>query len=310
MQSLSQAERQSLVQIRQWYNKAACPASQMSGTLFVVATPIGNLEDITIRALRILRDVSLIAAEDTRRTRRLLSRYAIGTETTSLHEHNESHKIAGLIARLQSGDSIAIVSDAGTPTISDPGMKLIGAAIDCGLRVEPIPGPSAVLSTLAASGMSIDAFVFLGFPPTKQSDREKWFAELKSAAHPVVFFEAPHRVRRTLTEILEAVGDKPLVVGRELTKVHEEFLRGPVSSVLERLKSPIGEFTLVLDIGRKTQHAAAEALLAADIVTEFGLMTNDIGLSKRLALSKLARKHGLSTNAAYAAVEQAKKSAK
>src|SRR3954467_15283278 len=151
----------------------------MPGTLFVVATPIGNLEDITIRALRVLREVSLIAAEDTRRTRHLLSRYAIGTETTSLHEHNEGRKIAGLIVRMQGGESIAIVSDAGTPTISDPGTRLIGAAIEAVLRVEPVPGPSAVLSALAASGMPIQAFTFLGFPPTKQKDRDLWLVTLK-----------------------------------------------------------------------------------------------------------------------------------
>jgi len=282
----------------------------MSGTLFVVATPIGNLEDITIRALRVLREVSLIAAEDTRRTRHLLSRYAIGTETTSLHEHNEGRKIAGLIVRMQGGESIAIVSDAGTPTISDPGTRLIGAAIEAGLRVEPVPGPSAVLSTLAASGMPIQAFTFLGFPPTKQKDRDLWLVTLKSAGHPVIFFEAPHRIRRTLTEIRDAVGDNHVVVGRELTKIHEEFLRGSISSVLQCLESPIGEFTLIVDIGQSTANNDIATASPTIIAAEFGLMTDNSRRSKRSALSELAKKYGLSTNAVYAAVEQAKKLAK
>ena len=175
----------------------------MPGTLFVVATPIGNLEDITARALRVLREVAVIAAEDTRRTAHLLARYAIATPTTSLHEHNESGKSASLIARLQRGDSVALVSDAGTPTISDPGGRLIRAAIDAGIRVEPIPGPSAVLAALAASGLPTDSFTFLGFPPTRSKDRKQWFERAAScSAGPVVFFEAPHRIQATLARVL------------------------------------------------------------------------------------------------------------
>src|SRR6195256_6406956 len=151
----------------------------MAGTLFVVATPIGNLEDITVRALRVLREVALIAAEDTRRTAHLLARHAITTPTTSLHEHNEAGKSAALVARLEAGESIALVSDAGTPTVSDPGSLLIRAAIDAGVRVEPIPGPSAVLAALAASGLPTDSFAFLGFPPTRSTDRKLWFDRLK-----------------------------------------------------------------------------------------------------------------------------------
>src|SRR5438309_266405 len=164
----------------------------MPGTLFVVATPIGNLEDITVRALRVLREVAVIAAEDTRRTANLLARHAIATPTTSLHEHNESGKSASLIARLQRGDSIALVSDAGTPTVSDPGGVLIRAAIDAGVRVEPIPGASAVLAALTASGLPTDEFSFLGFPPTGSKDRKIWFERLKSVRRTIVFFEAPH----------------------------------------------------------------------------------------------------------------------
>ena len=170
----------------------------MAGTLFVVATPIGNLEDITARALRVLGEVALIAAEDTRRTARLLARYAIRTPTTSLHEHNETTKSRTLIARLERGESIALVSDAGTPTVSDPGQRLIRAAIEAGVRVEAIPGPSAALTALAASGIQADTFTFLGFPPTRSTARAQWVSELGSAGRPVVFFEAPHRIVSTL----------------------------------------------------------------------------------------------------------------
>src|SRR5436190_11684926 len=157
----------------------------MPGTLFVVATPIGNLEDITARALRVLREVDLIAAEDTRRTAHLLARHAIATPTTSLHEHNESAKSPSLVARLQNGERIALVSDAGTPTVSDPGGRLIRAAIDAGVRVEAIPGPSATLTALAASGIPANTFTFLGFPPTRSTDRRRWLAELGEAGRPV-----------------------------------------------------------------------------------------------------------------------------
>src|SRR5829696_7796960 len=195
----------------------------MPGTLFVVATPIGNLEDITARALRVLREVHLIAAEDTRRTGHLLSRYAIATPTTSFHQNNESPKIESVIARLESGDDVALVSDAGTPTISDPGQLLIRAAIDAGIRVEPIPGPSAAVSALAASGIAGQSFTFLGFPPTKTKDRQIWMDELRGAGRTVVFFEAPHRIAVTLGQIARLVGNRQVSIARELTKTHEEF---------------------------------------------------------------------------------------
>src|SRR5262245_24920051 len=164
----------------------------MPGTLFVVATPIGNLEDVTVRALRVLREVSLIAAEDTRRTSRLLARYAIPTPTTSLHEHNERAKSSSLIRRLQEGADVALVSDAGTPGVSDPGGRLIQAAIEAGIRVVPVPGPSAALAALTVSGLSTESFTFLGFPPTRSHDRKLWFDRARSIGGTIVFFEAPH----------------------------------------------------------------------------------------------------------------------
>jgi 16S rRNA (cytidine1402-2'-O)-methyltransferase len=279
----------------------------MPGTLFVVATPIGNLEDITARALRVLRQVNLIAAEDTRRTSHLLSRYAIGTPTTSLHEHNEARKVIQVIERLRRGEDVALVSDAGTPTISDPGQRLVRAAIDSGVRVEPVPGANAAVAALAASGIGCDTFTFLGFPPIRSKDRKNWLAELRSAGRPVVFFEAPHRIRETLEQIERAIGDRYVSVAREITKAHEEFVRGPISAVLKRLQTPIGEFTVIIDIGHMTDLNICAPASPADLRVEFGRMTISEGLSRRQAISRLARAHGLPPNEVYEAIEQAKK---
>ena len=280
----------------------------MPGTLFVVATPIGNLEDVTARALRVLREVSLIAAEDTRRTAHLLARYAITTPTTSLHEHNENRKAPSLIERLQKGENVALVSDAGTPTVSDPGQRLIRMAIDVGIRVEAIPGPSAPVAALAASGISADTFTFMGFPPTRSKDRSRWLADVRSAGRPVVFFEAPHRILRTLKELQNVAGDQYVVVARELTKAHEELVRGPISTVLERLLEPRGEFTVVLDIGRSTNYARRDLPDVTQIVSEFGSMTANDRSSRRAAIKALAKRYGVSANTVYAAIEQDKKS--
>ena len=279
----------------------------MPGTLFVVATPIGNLEDVTARAVRVLRAVSVIAAEDTRRTGHLLARHAITTPTTSLHEHNEARKSASLVARLLQGDDIALVSDAGTPTVSDPGARLIREAIDAGLRVESIPGPSAVLTALAASGLPSETFSFFGFPPTRSKDRKLWFNRLVYVAGTVVFFEAPHRIRQTLEELLRTVGNCQVAVGRELTKTHEELVRGPIKSVLEALKSPIGEFTVVASIGQTTEFVPTPPEPQA-LAAEFADMTGSGQLTRRRAVASLARRHGLAPNLVYEALEKAKKS--
>jgi 16S rRNA (cytidine1402-2'-O)-methyltransferase len=280
----------------------------MAGTLFVVATPIGNLEDITVRALRILREVALIAAEDTRRTAHLLTRHAIATPTTSLHEHNEATKSAALVARLAAGDSIALVSDAGTPTVSDPGSQLVREAIAAGIRVEPIPGPSAVLTILAASGLPTDSFSFQGFPPTRAKDRAEWFGRLKHVGGTVIFFEAPHRVRATLVELQRWIGDCPVALGREMTKLHEELVRGPISEVLAKLKSERGEFAVAVSIGRTTEYTVVGAPSHEDIAIEIGYMTTIDGMTKRKAINIVARRHGLAPNDVYAALEAAKKS--
>jgi 16S rRNA (cytidine1402-2'-O)-methyltransferase len=280
----------------------------MPGTLFVVATPIGNLEDVTARALRVLREVSLIAAEDTRRTAHLLARYAITTPTTSLHEHNENRKARSLIERLQKGGNVALVSDAGTPTVSDPGQRLIRMALDAGIRVEAIPGPSAPMAALVASGISADTFTFMGFPPTRSNDRSRWLADVRSAGRPVVFFEAPHRILRTLKELQNLAGDSYVVVARELTKAHEELIRGPISVVLERLPEPRGEFTVVVDIGRSTDEARRDLPDATQLAHEFGSMTANDRSSRRAAIKLLAKRYGVSANRVYEAIEQDKKS--
>ena len=282
----------------------------MPGTLFVVATPIGNLEDISARALRILREATVIAAEDTRRTAQLLARYAITTPTISLHEHNENRKTAALVERLQRGDNIALVSDAGTPTVSDPGEQLIRSAIEAGIRVEPIPGPSAALAALAASGLPTDTFTFLGFPPTRSSDRSRWFDALRSAGRTVVFFEAPHRIRETLGDLIAFVGDLDVAIGRELTKVHEEMVRGPISTVLTSLGAPRGEYTVVIDAGQVTEIAVAARPSDSELHHLFGELTNKGSQTRRGAVSALAKRYKLPAREVYAAIERARASVK
>ena len=280
----------------------------MPGTLFVVATPIGNLEDITVRALRVLREVAVIAAEDTRRTAHLLARHAIATPTTSLHEHNEAFKSASLVTRLQRGEHIALVSDAGTPTVSDPGGRLIREAIDAGIRVEAIPGPSAVLTALAASGLPTDAFCFLGFPPTRSKERKEWFLRAGGVVGTLVFFEAPHRIRATLRELYRTVGDCQVAIGRELTKLHEELVRGPISDILDGPLEERGEFTVVAFIGDTPDNSERVAPSPRQLASEFCDMTINAQTTKRKAIGVLARKHGLAANKIYQALEAAKKS--
>src|SRR5437667_3321595 len=275
-----------IIQIRQWYNNHDF---SMAGTLFVVATPIGNLEDITARAIRILREASIIAAEDTRRTAHLLARYAITTPTTSLHEHNEAQKSASLVGRLERGDNVALVSDAGTPTISDPGHRLIKAAIDAGIRIEPIPGPSAVIAALAVSGLPSESFAFLGFPPVRSKARSAWFERARTIGGTIVFFESPHRIRETLAQLRVEIGDCQVVLCRELTKTHEELVRGPITSVLSELSSSLGEFTVVTYIGQTTEMARYEPPTPAEALVEFGELTNNGKLSRRSAVATLAK---------------------
>ena len=203
----------------------------MPGLLYIVATPIGNLEDMTFRAVRILKEVALIACEDTRHTRRLLDHYGIKTPAVSYHEHNETVRTEELIANLRDGNSIALVSDAGTPLISDPGYRIVAAAVAEGIQVVPVPGASAIITALSASGLATDAFRFCGFLPAKASQRRKTIEALAGETVTLVFYEAPHRIVETVADLRLVLGNRPAVLARELTKLHEEFLRGDLASL-------------------------------------------------------------------------------
>lgn len=278
----------------------------MPGTLYVVATPIGNLEDVTLRALRILREVTVIAAEDTRRTARILQQYSISTRTTSLHEHNERSKTPMLIERLRAGESVALVSDAGTPVVSDPGAALVAAAHVAGIRVEPVPGPSAVVAALSVCGFPETEFSFLGFPPTRAKARKEWLSRLASERRTLIFYEAPHRIRQCLGDMLEIFGDRELLVARELTKRHESLAVRPISHHIERLSEERGEFTLVLRGAGRLQAEPAGLPDGKGLTVEFGEMTNKDGLTRRQALRKLAERHKVPARVVFALLESAK----
>ena len=276
----------------------------MAGILYVVATPIGNLEDITFRALRVLREVAIIAAEDTRRTARLLQHYSISTPTTSLHEHNERTRTPDLIARLTRGESVAVVSDAGTPLLSDPGGMLVAAAHDAGVRVEPIPGPSAAMAAVSASGLPADQILFVGFPPSRGNDRKRWFESLKNEPRLLVFFEAPHRILASLTDLLEIFGDRLAAVCRELTKTHEELVVKPISEHLQTLTTPRGEFTVVVAPAEPEVVAPLSVPGPRDLLREFGDLTNFSAGSRREAVKLLARKYHIPTRTMYQLLER------
>jgi 16S rRNA (cytidine1402-2'-O)-methyltransferase len=277
-------------------------------TLFLVSTPIGNLEDITLRALRVLREVSLIAAEDTRHTAKLLSHFNIHTPTTSFYEQVEHEKTPRLLARLAAGQSIALVSDAGTPGVSDPGYRMVKAAVGAGVRVEAVPGASSILAALVPSGLPTSAFSFLGFPPAREQARDRWLSGFADRVETLVLFEAPHRVRETLVAIQRVLGNRQIVVGRELTKVHEEFARGTVSEVLDSLQPPRGEFTLVV-AGADPSSAPPEPLPdGPSLLVEFGQLIEDGRMSRRDAVNSLARRHGIGSKELYRAIEAAKSS--
>ena len=206
------------------------------GTLYVVATPIGNLEDVTLRALRVLREVELVLAEDTRRTRTLLTRHDVAKRPRSLHAHNEAQRSREVLEVLASGSSVALVSDAGTPLVSDPGERLVAAAIEAGHAVVPVPGPSAVLSALVASGLPAAPFLFLGFLPRRSGEREALLARIRDRTETIVLFESPRRLAATLRRLADALGDRPACVARELTKLHEEVARGSLQELAERFR--------------------------------------------------------------------------
>jgi len=270
------------------------------GALYIVSTPIGNLEDISHRALRVLGEVELIACEDTRHTRKLLTHYGINTPTISYHEHNERERAAELLARLQEGSGIAIVSDAGTPGINDPGFRLVRLALENGLPVIPVPGPSALITALVSSGLPTDEFFFGGFLPAKTNARRSRLAELRSLPATLIFYEAPHRIAAALKDAHEILGQREAVVARELTKMHEEFVRGSLSELAERFAASErvrGEIVLMID------RAASESEVtlgdsAQSVGTLVATFESD-GLDHRAALKKAARELGIPRAEAY-----------
>jgi 16S rRNA (cytidine1402-2'-O)-methyltransferase len=269
--------------------------------LYLVATPIGNLEDITLRALRVLKEVDLIACEDTRQTQKLLTHYGIHTRTVSYHEHNELTKAAELVVDLESGAKIALVTDAGMPGISDPGFRLIALAIRHHVPVVPIPGASAFLSALVASGLPTDSFRFSGFLPAKSGQRRKLLESIRDSERTQVFYEAPHRLLETLADVIEIMGpDRHVVVAREVTKLHEEFLRGRVGDVLDQLKTRgevKGEITLLIAKAESSEvRASSFEQTVAERVREIMASEN---ADEKSALKKVAKERGIGKSEAY-----------
>ena len=278
----------------------------MTGTLYIVATPIGNLEDITHRAVRILREADLIACEDTRQTRKLLDHYGIKRPTVSYHEHNEAARAEELVNKLLEGASIALVSDAGMPLVSDPGYRLVAAAIVAGVPVVPLPGPSAVVAALAASGLPTDSFYFGGFLPVKSGQRIRTLEALKDQQATLIFYEAPHRIADALADIGQALGCRRVVVARELTKIHEEFLRGTPAELEAQLRArPAvkGEITLVV---ARAERGAEKPADGASLESEVEDRMRH-GMSRMEALKQVAHQHGLSKREAYRLLEAQKK---
>ena len=269
----------------------------MLGTLYLVATPIGNLADITHRALQVLTNVVLIACEDTRHTRKLLQHYGIDTKTVSYHEHNEQQRTEELIQFLEEGNDVAVVSDAGTPSVSDPGLRIVRAAIEKGITVIAVPGPSALITALVASGLPTDEFFFAGFLPARAVARETRLREVVSIPATLIFYEAPHRLAATLRDAYRILGEREAVVARELTKLHEELRRGKLSVLAEHYSQAEvrGEIVLIIDRTSLEQTTSTSHESIAGLVDRY----ESDGLDHRAALKKAARELGLSRAAAY-----------
>lgn len=264
----------------------------MAGSLFVVATPIGNLEDLTFRALRTLKEVDVIAAEDTRRTSKLLAHYGVAKALVSLHEHNEHREAPRLVARMASGESIALVSDAGTPAISDPGATLVRLSHEAGLKVVPIPGPSAVTAALSVSGLPATPFTFLGFPPASGQARERWLEALHERREVLVFFEAPHRIEKTISDVYSVLAERQIIVKREISKINEEFVIWDKQPVLKKVRS-IGEFVVVIGPSQTPEKQieinVSEALATFDKLVHAAMLDENQATIALSALTGLSR---------------------
>jgi 16S rRNA (cytidine1402-2'-O)-methyltransferase len=280
-------------------SSAEAAGNPLAAGLYLVATPIGNLEDITLRALRVLKEVDLIACEDTRQSQKLLNHYGIETRTTSYHEHNEADKARDLVAQLERGVRIALITDAGMPGVSDPGYRVVSLAIEQGISVIPIPGASAFVSALAASGLPTDAFQFSGFLPAKQGQRRQTLEDIRNSDWTQAFYEAPHRVVESLQDVVEILGpDRSVVIARELTKIHEEFLRGTAAEVLKTLSergNVKGEIVLLM--GKATTSGSDPAKVSVRERMK-QLMTHD-KLDEKAALKRVAKEMGVSKSDVY-----------
>jgi 16S rRNA (cytidine1402-2'-O)-methyltransferase len=281
----------------------------MTGTLYVVATPIGNLEDITLRALRVLREVDLIACEDTRHTRKLLSHYQISKPTISYHAHNERDRARQLTQKLESGMNIALVSDAGTPLVSDPGHSLVTEAIQRGIPIVPLPGPSAAVTAVSACGLAADEFTFAGFLPSRKSARRARLESMRELGSTLVFYEAPHRINETLEDMRQILGERRCVIARELTKVHETFVRGVLSDIVLKDGEARGEMVII--IGPPDREQPRDAAAQSNSVSEhLERVIKEEKLDRKAALKRVARARGMSKSEAYRRLVAEKKSAK
>jgi 16S rRNA (cytidine1402-2'-O)-methyltransferase len=282
----------------------AAPADAGAGCLYVVSTPIGNLEDISLRALRVLKEADAIACEDTRQTAKLLTHFDIPKRMVSYHEHNELTRAPEIVIELEQGAKIALVSDAGTPSISDPGHRLVSLCLRHGIQVVPVPGASALVAALSASGLPIEEFVFAGFLPSRPTERRKALRDLASQPRTLALYEAPHRLLDTLEDALEILGNRPAVVAREVTKIYEEFVRGHLVDLVEaaRKKAPRGEITLLIGPadGQASQAAdAANPLNAVPLARHVEEIMKDRGVDRKAALKQAARERGLTRREAY-----------
>jgi 16S rRNA (cytidine1402-2'-O)-methyltransferase len=285
----------------------AGPRSSLAPGLYLVATPIGNLEDITLRAVRVLKEADVIACEDTRQTQKLLNHYGISTRTTSYHEHNELTRAAELVIELEGGVRVALVTDAGMPGISDPGFRLISLAIRHHIPVVPIPGASAFLAALVASGLPTDSFRFSGFLPPKSGQRRQMLESLKSSPRTQVFYEAPHRVKEAVEDVVEILGgERQLVIAREVSKIHEEFLRGRAREILETLNARgdiKGEITLLIGKAEETERKAAAGVSVRQRLQQ--IMAEE-KLDEKAALKRIAKEMGVSKSEAYRELQRSR----
>lgn len=272
--------------------------NSQTGCLYLVATPIGNLEDITLRAIRLLKEADLIACEDTRQTQKLLQHYSIHKEMVSYHAHNELTRAPELVIQLEQGAQVALVSDAGTPVVSDPGHRLVVMCLRHHIPVVPIPGPSALVAALAASGLPSDEFLFVGFLPPRSGARRKKLDALKVEPRAIVLYEAPHRLAETLADATDILGARHAVVAREVTKIHEEFLRGTLPELRDAAKerAPRGEITLIIG---PPEDGAFQAVAAVSLKERVSQLEAEMGLDRKAALKQAARERGLGKRDAY-----------